>query len=121
MSRAFLVTIAVLLLAASPSWAVSGGAAVPPASYPFVGVVGGICTGTLIAPDRVLTAAHCLAGMQNQDASVRLGATSADALDGPAVPTYHAKGLVLHPSSRSRSRSRTSRRSTRSRSMTSAS
>ena len=55
--------LAIALLAslavAAPTSAVSGGATVDIATVPFV--VGlGSCTATLIAPDRILTAAHCV-------------------------------------------------------------
>ena len=55
------VAIAVLasLVVAAPTSAVSGGATVDIATVPFVVGLGN-CTGTLIAPDRILTAAHCV-------------------------------------------------------------
>lgn len=51
-----------------PSAEVIGGTAVPPGKWPdTVAVLGqqGSCTGTLIAPDVVLTAGHCAEGMTN--------------------------------------------------------
>jgi Trypsin len=49
-----------LSVAAGPAGAVSNGVKAPIAASPYVAWVGGRCTGTLIAPDRVLTAGHCL-------------------------------------------------------------
>jgi hypothetical protein len=49
-----------LSVAAGPAGAVSHGVKAPIAASPYVAWVGGRCTGTLIAPDRVLTAGHCL-------------------------------------------------------------
>jgi hypothetical protein len=56
-----LLAIAVLasLAVAAPTSAVSGGATVDISTVPFV-IGMGNCTGTLIAPDRILTAAHCV-------------------------------------------------------------
>src|SRR4051794_28607577 len=92
-----LLAAALLLALAAPAEAVSGGADADPAAYPFIVDVGGICTGTLIAPDRVLTAAHCLAGQELKDVAVRVGAKTRDRFHEPAVPVLAAKGLVLHP------------------------
>src|SRR4051795_13519313 len=86
-----LLATALLLALAAPAEAVSGGADADPAAYPFSADVGGICTGTLVAPDRVLTAAHCLAGSQLKDVTVRLGAKSRDRLNGPPVPGARRK------------------------------
>src|SRR4051794_22190174 len=86
-----LLAAALFLALAAPAEAVSGGADADPAAYPFIADVGGICTGTLVAPDRVLTAAHCLAGSQLGDLTVRIGARSSDRLDDPSPELRAAK------------------------------
>jgi secreted trypsin-like serine protease len=56
-------TAAALALSAAPSMAVVGGSDAAPGEFPSVSEViiakGFLCTGTLIAPDTVLTAGHC--------------------------------------------------------------
>jgi secreted trypsin-like serine protease len=56
-------TTAALALSAAPSMAVVGGTDAAPGEFPSVSEViiakGFLCTGTLIAPDTVLTAGHC--------------------------------------------------------------
>src|SRR3954465_8277967 len=48
------------LVLAAPAGAVSGGKRAKVADVPFIAALPEGCTGTLIAPDRVLTAGHCL-------------------------------------------------------------
>lgn len=66
---AMLKTLSCLLLLSAPALAgtlhapVVGGTAVPPGEWPDVALVvapDALCTGTLIAPDLVLTAGHCI-------------------------------------------------------------
>ncbi len=59
-----------------------GGAPVDPARYPYVANLTG-CSGTLIAPDRVLTAAHCAAEL-----------TIGDAVGFPGGETRHIARLA---------------------------
>ncbi len=77
--------------ALTPSWAITGNA--PPASgfaaRPIVMVVdarGDLCTGTALAPDLVLTAAHCVTG--------KLGYSVKTFQGGPAIAV---RGVALHP------------------------
>ena len=56
--RSFAIATLALGLAAAPAHAVVGGHTLNPSKAPWF-VVTGICGGTLIAPDRVATAAHC--------------------------------------------------------------
>jgi hypothetical protein len=49
-----------LVLTATPAAAVSGGARAAIADAPYIAWLPEGCTGTLIAPDRILTAGHCL-------------------------------------------------------------
>ena len=58
-TRACLLTVLVALAAAAPSGAVVGGEPVAPESVPWFADVAG-CGGMLVAPDRVLTAGHCV-------------------------------------------------------------
>ena len=63
LSLALAGTCAALALSASPSMAIVGGTNAGPNEFPSVSEVviakGFLCTGTLIAPDTVLTAGHC--------------------------------------------------------------
>src|SRR3954453_2812159 len=71
--RTLAIVTACSLVCAAPASAVSGGETVDFKTVPFVANVGG-CTATLIAPDRVLTAAHCLLDKPDpHDFSVEVG------------------------------------------------
>jgi secreted trypsin-like serine protease len=63
LSLAFTTMCATLALSASPSMAIVGGSDAAPNEFPSVSEVviakGFLCTGTLIAPDTVLSAGHC--------------------------------------------------------------
>lgn len=70
-----------------PNFIVNG---TPTSSFPSVGIVGdssgGFCSGTLIAPQYVLTAGHCAEGVANTAGRFRLGATN-----------YATSQVILHP------------------------
>jgi hypothetical protein len=78
--RALLLALAVTLAgglgAAAPAGAISGGAPVAPDAAPWLVTLSSgrvVCGGTLVAPDRVLTAAHCVQGVAAGDLQLRLG------------------------------------------------
>ncbi|MDQ1741315.1 MAG: hypothetical protein QOE53_2967 [Pseudonocardiales bacterium] len=62
-----------LAVAVAPAGAVPGGRTEPIAKAPYVAWLPSGCTGTLIAPDRVLTAGHCLEGFSPLGYSVLIG------------------------------------------------
>ena len=84
--RALVPVLAFVALAAAPAHAVVGGDPVDPAAVPWFASVGG-CGGTLVAPDRVVTAGHCVAGFP-------LEAFQAVAVAGVA---RQATRIALHP------------------------
>jgi hypothetical protein len=86
-TRIIVLSLALLALAASDASAVVGGKPADPADYPFLAAVGGGCGGALIAPDRVLTAAHCR--------DVLLGKRYV--LVGPSQRRFAVRRLAIHP------------------------
>ena len=67
------VTGLLLVLAVVPAGAVSGGKKAAIANAPYIAWLPSGCTGTLTAPDRVLTAGHCLEGFTPVGYSVLIG------------------------------------------------
>src|SRR5262245_25094757 len=69
----------------APASAIVGGVRAKPSSYPWF-VELPFCGGTLIAPDRVATAAHCVAGLPLRDVGdIRLGSGA----------VRHARGISV--------------------------
>jgi hypothetical protein len=79
-------------VAAAPAGAVVGGTPVAPEAVPWFASLGG-CGGTLVAPARVLTAAHCVAG---RSPSRDLGPVQVGGV------TRTATHIALHPNWRHR-------------------
>ena len=71
--RILLTLLAACLVVAAPAGAVSGGKKASPADVPFIVALPNGCTGTLIAPDRVLTAGHCLDNFTPTNFRLHLG------------------------------------------------
>ena len=84
--------VAAALVSATPAHAVSGGETVAVSTVPYVVGLGG-CTGTLIAPDRVLTAAHCVTSYDRPD---RIGIViGEDKNKGWSGKFAHARGVAI--------------------------
>src|SRR3954468_13942702 len=88
--RQLLLLLLVVLLSAlhaGSSSAVVGGTRATPTSYPWFAELP-FCGGALIAPDRIVTAAHCVAGLPLRDVGdVKLGSGA----------VRHATGISVQP------------------------
>lgn len=78
---------ALSVLAAPATHAVVGGTTVPPERFPAVVRVADVCTATLIGPDRLLTAGHCISYVEPGVTRVRIGG------GGP----YRVTRVARHP------------------------
>jgi hypothetical protein len=81
-------------LAPAQAGAVVGGTPARASAHPWFATLP-LCGGALIAPDRVATAAHCIAGLPLRDlANVRFGSGAARTATGIAVhPSYVRRAL----------------------------
>jgi hypothetical protein len=91
------VTVLAVALAAVPAHAVSGGTTLPIAQAPYVAWLGGQCTGTLISPTRILTAAHCLDGNDAADAQVLVGVDGNTLHAGVSKYAVPVRGYTVPP------------------------
>ena len=89
MTRAALLALALLALCAVPAQAIVGGRTVPESAYPWFATLPD-CGGSLVAPDRIVTAAHCVSGLRLSDlGGIRLAGGQRVAVSRMAVaPGY---------------------------------
>jgi secreted trypsin-like serine protease len=100
LSRAGALAVGLLVMTATPSSAIVGGTAASPGEFPAIARVSYgafLCSGTLIAPDTVLTAGHCSSvtgaavaspiGWPAPLINVRIGGTTASTGEQATVST----------------------------------
>jgi hypothetical protein len=105
MRRLLLLTGLAVAALAAPAGAVSHGTQEAIGDAPYVAWLPSGCTGTLIAPDRVLTAGHCLQGFSPVGFSVLIGRDGnalipfgSDRFEGAiAQGGVPARGFAIHP------------------------
>jgi hypothetical protein len=90
--RLALVAVLALLVGAAPAAAMSGGTDVDISTVSFVASTTN-CTGTLIAPDRILTAAHCVEALDPQDLQIAVGVDAHDPAHVPDAAKYPVVGF----------------------------
>jgi secreted trypsin-like serine protease len=84
------------LLAPAPAFAVAGGETIDIATVPFTASTTA-CTATLIAPDRLLTAAHCVQGTDPDRSYAIVGADAHDVATVPEASRFALKGVSSAP------------------------
>src|SRR5215467_9745303 len=92
--RLLLTLLVAALVVAAPAGAVSGGKTASPADVPFIAALPNGCTGTLIAPDRILTAGHCLDNFTPNNFRVHIGTASNPGYSDGGIP---ARGFAIEP------------------------
>src|SRR3954464_7154679 len=95
--RFWLPILLVLLVVPASAGAVSGGATMPIAQAPYVAWLGGRCTGTLISPTRILTAAHFGDGQDIADARILVGVDGNTLTRGAGTLAVAVRGYAVHP------------------------
>jgi secreted trypsin-like serine protease len=82
------------LMLAAPAGAVSGGKKANVADAPYIAALPDGCTGTLIAPDRILTAGHCVDNFSPTNFRVHLGTSHNPGWTDGGIPT---RGFSVEP------------------------
>src|SRR3954449_12409760 len=91
MKLPILLGVLAALTAAAPASAVVNGTPVDTATVPWFASLGG-CGGTLVAPDRILTAAHCVYGQTpDQFAGIEVGGGVRKATRIALHPNWHQR------------------------------